>query len=429
MSNTLNSNERDKPINTDWIVNLLGRVKAIEFYPHEEALAAILIHQAIENSKLTSTSLGVSLAAAFDLIVAAEYYTKVANKGWLYCPENDEPLLVYPYTNTCTRCIINGNFCFHQANKLPSGTIGKTTSRLLCVFIKHLFALNHRKLKIYNGSEPVDVIIHDETESIVLLAEVKAAPLTTLALAVPVEVQTELGNEGEPIPCTHSATDNSFLALSNLHIILPGLQEEGWNYELISLGVKGSNISSTWAYEQVGRVFSSDDQLFNRYFRFWVVAYSAYNKTARGRGTLPESVYWLTNACGQPNPRPLNWPNRKSDKGYESVSDGKFSVGMDRTDDIKKGIYQVLKIAATGKPKQSQFTVKTALLSNIHAVRHYDEYLLDLQDIVWTLDETGKAKKAADLPPEKDIYNLFDGIITFTHSYVRDEWISRNFKF
>ncbi len=102
---------------------------------------------------------------------------------------------------------------------------------------------------------------------------------------------------------------------------------------------------------------------------------------------------------------------------------------MDRTDDIKKGIYQVLKIAAAGKPKPSKMTVKTALLSNIHAVRHYDEYLRDLQDIVWTLDETGKAQQVADLPPEKNLYNLFDGIITFTHSYVRDEWIARNFQF
>ncbi|MFB8790401.1 MAG: hypothetical protein U7123_16505 [Potamolinea sp.] len=431
MSDSLNTNESNQPdmVNTDWIVNLLGRVKALEVYPHEEALTETLVRQAIENARLTSTSLGLSLAAAFDLIVAAEYYIKVANKGWLYCPESDYPLLIYPYTNTCPRCVLKGNFCFHQANKLPSGTIGKTTSRLLCVFLKCLFKINGRALKNYSGSEPVDVIIHDEINVVLLLAEVKAAPLTTLALAVPVEVQTELGNEGEPVPCLHSATDNSFLSSSNLHLILPKLQDEGWHYDLVSLGVKGSHNSSTWTYEQIGRVFSTDNQLFNRYFQFWVVAYSAYNKTARGRGTLPEPVYWLTNACGQPFPRPLNWPIRKSKKGYESVSDGKSSVGMDRTDDIKKGIYQVLKIAASGKPKPSKLTVKTALLSNIHAVRHYDEYLLELQDIVWTLDETGNAKKAADLPPEQDIYNLFDGIITFTHSYVRDEWISRNLQF
>lgn len=426
--NTSESNQPE-PVEVDWIVNLLGKVKAFEVNPHEKALTRILVEQALENAKRTSTALGLSLAAAFDLIVTAEYYTKVANKGWLYCPVNDSPLLIYSYTNTCPRCVLQGNFCFHLANKPPSGTIGGTTRRLLCVFLKQLFTINSRNLKIYHGVEPVDVIIHDETESVVLLAEVKASPLTTLPLGVIVEEQTELGDGGEPVPCSHSPTDNSFLASSNLHIILPKLEDDGWNYELVPLGVKGSSSSATWAYEQIGRVFGEDDQLFYRYFQFWNIAYSAYNKAARGRGTLPEPVYWLTNACGQPIPRPLNWPARKSGEGYESVSDSKSSVGMDRTDDIKKGIYQVLKIAVSGKPKLSQITVKTSLLSNIHAVRHYDDYLLDIQDVVWTLDETGKAKKVADLPPEKEIYNLFDGIITFTQSHVRDDWIKQNFQF
>ncbi|MBD2776768.1 hypothetical protein [Iningainema tapete] len=417
-------------VNVDWMEHLLGRVKVLEVHPHEEALTAILVEQALENARMTSTSPGLSLAAAFDLIVAAEYYTKLAHKGWLYCPEDDSPLLVYPYTNTCTRCVLKGNFCFHQANKLPSGTIGKTTSRLLCVFLKRLFELNSQNnLKIYRGAEPVDVIIYDETEKVVLLAEVKAAPLTTLALAVPVELQTELGEDGEPVPRLHAATDNSFLTSSNLHILLPKFQKESWHYDLINLGVKGSSSSSTWAYEQIGRVFGNDNQLFYRYFQFWNIAYSAYNKAARGKGTLPEPVYWLTNACGQPIPKPVNWPIRKSGEGYESISDSKSSVGMDRTDDIKKGIYQVLKIAATGKPKQSKVAVKTALMSNIHAVRHYNDYLLELQDIVWTIDDTAKAKKVADLSPEKEIYNLFDGIITFTQSYIRDEWISQKFQF
>ncbi|MFH7028546.1 MAG: hypothetical protein ACHBN1_24925 [Heteroscytonema crispum UTEX LB 1556] len=418
-----------EPVKVDWIVSLLGRVKALEVNPHEEALTIILIEQALENARRTVTDPGLSLAAAFDLIVAAEYYTKLVNKGWFYCPVNDSPLLIYPYTNTCPRCVLQGNFYFHQANKLPPGTIGRTTSRLLCVFLKHLFKIHSINLKIYHGAEPVDVIIHDETESVILLAEVKAAPLTTLSLATTVEVQTELQDDGELVACSHSPTDNSFLTSSNLYLILPKLEDNGWNYELINLGIKGSRNSATWTYEQIGRVFGEDDQLFYRYFQFWNIAYSAYNKAARGRGKLPEPVYWLTNACGQPIPRPVNWPQRRSGEGYESVSDSKSSVGMDRTDDIKKGIYQVLKIAATGKPKQSQIAVKTALLSNIHAVRHYNDYLLELQDVVWTLDETGRAKKISDLPPEKEILNLFDGIITFTQSHVRDDWISRNFQF
>ena len=102
---------------------------------------------------------------------------------------------------------------------------------------------------------------------------------------------------------------------------------------------------------------------------------------------------------------------------------------MDRTDDIKKGIYQVLKIATANKPKAGEWRVKTALISNLHAIRHYDEYLLDLQDVMWTLDATGKAKTAKDLPADAKLYNLFDGIIAFTKNYSRDEWIDAHFQF
>lgn len=422
-------NNNDESVMVDEIASLLTKVKPLEVYPHEEALATILIQQALDNAKLTSTAPGLSLAAAFDLIVAAEYYGKLANKGWLYCPNDNSSLLIYPYTNACPRCILQGRFSFHHANKPPSGTIGKTTSRLLCVFLKHLFEINSQDLKIYHGIEPIDVIIYDEKENIVLLSEVKAAPLTTLPLAVPVEIQTELGEEGELLSRSHSSTDNSFLSSSNLHIILPQLEDQVYKYELINLGIRGNNNSSVWIYEQMGAAFNKDNKLFSRYFQFWSIAYSAYNKAARGKGNLPESVYWLTNACGQPIPRPENWPQRKSGEGYESISDSKSSVGMDRTDDIKKGIYQVLKIAASEKPKHSKITVKTALLSNIHAVRHYNDYLLELQDIVWTIDETGQAKTVADLPADQKIFNLFDGIITFTESHIRDEWINQKFRF
>ncbi|MFM6005498.1 MAG: hypothetical protein ACKPB7_19875, partial [Sphaerospermopsis kisseleviana] len=147
-------NNQDESVKVDEIANLLARVKPVEVYAHEEALATILIQKALENAQVTSTAPGISLAAAFDLIVAAEYYGKLTNKRWLYCPIDNSPLLIYPYTNTCPRCILQGDFLFHQANKPPSGTIGKTTSRLLCVFLKHLFKINSQDLEIYHGIEP-----------------------------------------------------------------------------------------------------------------------------------------------------------------------------------------------------------------------------------------------------------------------------------
>lgn len=117
---------------------------------------------------------------------------------------------------------------------------------------------------------------------------------------------------------------------------------------------------------------------------FWSIAYESY-KTRNANHT---NIFWLTNACGQPGPMPVDWKARGGKRtGYESVSDGKTSVGMDRTDDIKKGIYQVLKIGAESKPNTGKFEVKTALISNIHAVRHYSEYLTSLENVVWALEK------------------------------------------
>lgn len=134
----------------------------------------------------------------------------------------------------------------------------------------------------------------------------------------------------------------------------------------------------------------------------------------------------MTNGCGQPVPRPDDWPRRRG-SGYESVSDGKTSVGMDRTDDIKKAIYQVLKLGS--EYKLDNDNIKTAIISNIHAVRHYDEYLLTLRDVIWTLDSTHVAKRAIQLDPDTPMYNLFDGILSFTYSDIRDEWIEEIFNF
>jgi hypothetical protein len=103
---------------------------------------------------------------------------------------------------------------------------------------------------------------------------------------------------------------------------------------------------------------------------------------------------------------------------------------MDRTDDIKKGTYQVLKIGSVAKfPKEEAWNVTVGLVSNIHAVQHFTDYLASLSDVVWTKAGDQIVKKAADLPPDTDIENLFDGIISFTSSNIRDRGLANIFKF
>lgn len=410
-----------------WIEDALTNATPFVIQDHEKTLADILVEKAFEISEDNPGKLGLALAAAFDFLVGAEYYKYVNNNGWGYCPEG-QPNLFYQYTNTCPVCILKGNFHYHPANKPPSGQIGKATTQLLCIFLHRLFERSDKQLTIYRGREPIDLIIRDESKDIALIAEIKAAPLFTLPLIVNCEKMTENTEDGiTDLP--HTPTENSFLSSNNLKILLPIFSETEWSYEEIDIGRKPSGEEPNWVYERLEAALVADTLIFKKYFKTWVKAFDSY-KLERARGAEIDNIFWYTNACGQPSPRPTHWPTRRSvTGGYESVSDGKTSVGMDRTDDIKKGIYQVLKLGAESKPQVSAYTIKTALISNIHAVRHYNEYLTSLQDIVWTVDTTGSAKKVGDLPDEKPLYNLFDGIISFTKNVHRDEWISETFKF
>ncbi|MGH2509263.1 MAG: hypothetical protein ACRDHZ_17925, partial [Ktedonobacteraceae bacterium] len=252
-----------------------------------------LIQCAYQSANEKGLPVGLTLAAAFDLFIAADYYKSVTHKGWYYCPIGD-PLLFYPYTNTCPRCILTGNFQFEKANKPGSGSIGQVTSRLLGIFFLELFAKLGKNLQVYKGTEPVDMIIFEESTNTVFLAEIKASPLQTLALVASSDKLTEAQEDGEVVYITaHTATDNPSLRSSEIYMYLPLVQNSPTHYKLISLG--SSN--------------------------------------------------------------------------------------------------------------------------NIEKNSH------------WARDESGQARKAGDLSPETEVYNLVDGVISFTESYMRDNWLKQIFQF
>ncbi len=72
--------------------------------------------------------------------------------------------------------------------------------------------------------------------------------------------------------------------------------------------------------------------------------------------------------------------------------------------------------------------MKTALLSNVHAIRRYDEYFLPLKDILWLIDKTRKSDQIKDMPIDVPLCNLFDGVLAFTESDARDEFVAKLFE-
>lgn len=360
-------------------------------------------------------STGIRLAALFDLFVSCQYYNGLANKGWTYCPR-DEQKLFYTYTNTCPRCLGHHEFIFTKANKPESGQIGMATTEILCEMLVSYFNIKGRNIEIHKASEPIDVIIYEPSTQLMIISEVKAAPLFTIPLSLNCEKITE-EVDGQLITIGHNLCDNPFLRQSQPSLFFPATDRHTEN----TFPLKIDWDKEYPFFYSIRNLCLSITSFLPFYFSFWEEAFNSYKNKNKSN-----PVFWLTNACGLPTPRPDDWPKRRSG-GYETISDAKTSVGMDRTDDIKKGIYQVLKLGAEYKPEYAN--IRTALISNIHAVRHHDEYLKCIKDIIWTIDETREISEWSQVKPGTPLYNLFDGIISFTDSDIRDMYLTSLFDF
>ncbi len=402
-----------------WLRELVASASPIPSKPAETALIGALL-DVVYGKDLAEQLRRVLLAAVFDLVVAAEYYSRIAHVGWVYCPDpSGNPAIFYPYTNVCPRCVLGGKFVYHEANKPQSGIIGAQASRLLLVFLRELLARQESSVQVLKGAEPVDAVFIDRatTPPTVLFAEIKAAPLVTLPLVASSQQLTTETEQGAQL-AGHRETDFAQLFGSPVTLFLPvyDLRKRSWSSRNYTLGTKRDAKDTEWAFRALQSLVESDHSFLQMYFDFWRAALGDYGERNRS------AIYWLTNACGQPSPRPDDWPRRESGAGFESIT----SVGMDRTDDLKKAIYQVLKLGADGKPSSS-FAYKVGIVSNIHAVRHFEAYLASLKDIIWTRDETGTVTKAKDLPPDAELFNLFDGIVSLTETRARDRWVRSTF--
>jgi hypothetical protein len=417
-------------IDNNWIETLLQRSeentqKEQKIYnnPLEQQLIIEVINACYKiHEQNRSIRIGRLLASAFDLVVTADYYMGVGHRGWFYCP-SPTPKLYYHFTNCCPRHALENIFYFHASSKPESGNIGKSTSRLLRNFLSELLKNQGRQEIILKGAEPVDVIIVNKATHHIFFGEIKASPLLTLPLIMDSEELTDDKNN-KVTEHDGNITINSIYKRP-FSVFVPTFLNGKWQESSFNLGIRQNIDDVSWSYRAMLALLQQDPKFLLSYYKFWDAALTKYHPK------ITESIYWLTNGCGAPNPRPEWWPKSKGGdgEGFESVSDSKTSVGMDRTDDIKKGIYQVLKLGSEGKAIKSKWKFKIGIVSNIHAARHFEEYLESLKNLIWTHDLSGKAKKAGDLNEDHPLYNLFDGMITLTECHFRDKWLKAVFSF
>lgn len=238
--------------------------------------------------------------------------------------------------------------------------MGKLSGEVILRFIEKLYPQLSEVIAV-GGTESADAVLK-HTDGMVILAEVKSAPLLTYPFLFKV-----------PESCMQGPHEKLIITSSQLGVCDSAMFLHGAG--TINLGKVGDKL---WPFKPLVDFIVEEENLpfVKKAIAEWLSAKDAYSLKDR-----QNKMYYLANASGSP---PRIAKNRDGWPKKESISDSKTSAGMDRTDDIKKGIYQSLKIGTYIKNNPS---VKTAIISNLPAYRHGAEYVQPFVNMLWGLDE------------------------------------------
>jgi hypothetical protein len=367
-------------------LNSLNYHDPLEEYPWKDEINCLLTW--LKNKDISTKCF------CFDMVMSLAYIdsTSGLERYIESCPSLPNPYNGHlGFINMCAPCYEGSNhWIFQKAAKPESGSIGKLSSEVIVYFIKYL-SDNITSAKVVGGTEYIDACLElNNGDSI--LCEVKSAPLLTYPIVFSIKQKID---KHIKISMTSSQLRNCDAGLY-LH-----------NNQIIPLGKVGNDL---WPFRQTIEYIIDKKNLQNvrKIVATWEQARKAYILKDR-----EDKIYYLTNACGNP-PKIAkdqdNWPKN------ESISDSKTSAGMDRTDDIKKGIYQVIKI---GTEFQNNKNIKTAIISNLPAYRHGNEYVLPFNDMLWGKEKDLIGDKEKYIPLSK-LRRVYDYIITIDDPVLRD---------
>ncbi len=356
---------------------------------------ARLIERSDEARRLYPST--VALPALFDLVLTAKYAARaIANAGWTYCDGSnygDRPAKYFPFLKACPRCTVKRDHRpAAKSNKPPSDTIGTIASDVTSLILAEYLARVAPGLRVAKTTQlrgDADAVIYGET--LLALAEIKSSPLVIYPLEIQLPERLTEPRNGEAVPMADHSTITDDLT-GPLAFYLPH-----WDAR-IPLGPR----DATWPYATLAR-FVADPGVVEIVLAAWRNLYEVYAGSRSARG-VNERRRWLMCGCGSP------------------VDDGKNLPGLDRTDDMKKGTYQVLKYGTSYKEQCLKRIIRAVLISNIFPLRLYDTYLADMQDVIWSKDKYVISSDDSVMSFSKvGVFNLYDALLCLSDSRYRDE--------
>ncbi|MDB4265458.1 hypothetical protein N9891_01770 [bacterium] len=298
------------------------------------------------------------------------------------------------FTNLCSPLLLEKNeWHYHKAAKPQSGAIGKLTSEIILLFTEILFD-DIVSVKSIGGVGLADAVLHHR-DGRTILCEIKASPLTTYPFLFSVDPSL-LGN-------LNSLTRTQVGSISSaLHLHTPNV---------VQLGKPSDHL---WPFKAAVDYIVSPNRSgeVEEYVTEWARVREAYKTKNR-----EDPLYYAANASGHP-PKiakdEFDWP-----KG-QSVSDSKTSAGFDRTDDIKKGVYQTFKLGIEASLQFPDEEIKTAIISNLPAYRHGEGYVDPFKKVFWGHESSFEQELEGIYScKEKDLKRPFDYVIALDEAFTR----------
>ena len=349
--------------------------------------------------------------ALFDFIVTAEYLKRmVADAGWIYCRGDDYSegaSLYFPFLKTCPRCSVHlGRKPTAKSNKPGSDPIGEISGNTTLLILSKILEHTNPRTQIRKSTDrrgDVDLVVSDE--ELLILAEVKSSPLVVYPLEVPLSKPMTEVRDG----VTKQLRDHSPVTAQTV--------KDGMSLYIAHRDLRislGANSVVDWPYPALIK-YVSDKSNTALVIEAWGELQGIYSRKGRDVCGNIDNRRWITCGCGG------------------SVDDSKNAPGLDRTDDIKKGTYQVLKLGAYFKEQVPGMSILAILVSNFFPDRTNGRYLEDIKDVLWTKPEYEIELKNSAYEGEmrvfkkSGVFNLYDAVLCFTGSLFHDSRIEKLF--
>ncbi|MEQ0559394.1 hypothetical protein ABJI51_09970 [Amycolatopsis sp. NEAU-NG30] len=349
----------------------------------------------------------LSLAAAFDLVTNAEYlHGRVVNAKWIYCHrEGEPPKAYYSFLKQCPKCCLDRGLekrLSGAQHKPASHHIGEITTVVCALILELLATANDEPLSIATiskQSHDVDAIGY--RDDLLVLFEIKASPMVTypVVATLPEALHTDQSGDLEEYS-QHSLIDMPWVDV-DVSLAIPHRSEE------IPLG-KRSGVG--WPYDPLIDHIRQPGN-FLSYLSAWIELFNAYSvpKTRRSRRAM--ALSYLVNGWG------------------DEIDSNKTKPGLGRTDDIKKGTYQLLKFGAYYRDDDSSIPVRGALVANLDPLFLRERYIDSLADVRWGHSRDFSLVDGEYRIRSNSLKYLYDAIISFNAPVINDEHMSSVFDF